>query len=47
MVEPLSVVGERMHPVTGRRVVYVGCRWVEGGVFVPVLDYLTGPVLSP
>ncbi|MEU6990342.1 NUDIX domain-containing protein [Streptomyces sp. NPDC046465] len=29
-VEPLQVIGERVHPVTGRRVVYVACRWVSG-----------------
>ncbi|MEU6673793.1 NUDIX domain-containing protein [Streptomyces sp. NPDC046925] len=30
VVEPLTVVGERLHPVTGRRVVYVVCRWLSG-----------------
>ncbi|MFC8125590.1 NUDIX hydrolase [Streptomyces sp. NPDC057302] len=29
-VEALSVIGERVHPVTGRRVVYVACRWLAG-----------------
>ncbi|MYT69216.1 NUDIX domain-containing protein [Streptomyces sp. SID8367] len=72
VVEPLSVIGERVHPVTARRVVYVACRWlsgaarpasprevaavawvpfvdldryIPGGVFEPVRDYLTGPAL--
>ncbi|MEV8319279.1 NUDIX hydrolase [Streptomyces sp. NPDC059900] len=30
VVEPLAVIGERLHPVTGRRVVYVICRWLSG-----------------
>ncbi|WPO70229.1 NUDIX hydrolase [Streptomyces sp. KN37] len=30
VVEPLSVIGERLHPVTGRRVVYVSCLWLSG-----------------
>ncbi|MGW2081189.1 NUDIX hydrolase [Streptomyces sp. NPDC001939] len=30
VVEPLSVIGERVHPVTGHRVVYVTCRWLSG-----------------
>ncbi|MEY2246654.1 NUDIX hydrolase [Streptomyces sp. BF23-18] len=29
-VEPGSVLGERVHPLTGRRVVYVACRLVSG-----------------
>lgn len=29
-IEPLSVIGERVHPATGRRVVYVACRWLSG-----------------
>ncbi|MER6438391.1 NUDIX domain-containing protein [Streptomyces sp. NPDC001185] len=29
-VEPVSVIGGRVHPETGRRVVYVACRWVSG-----------------
>ncbi|WP_330279214.1 NUDIX hydrolase [Streptomyces sp. NBC_00569] len=30
LVEPLTVIGERLHPVTGLRVVYVGCWWLSG-----------------
>ncbi|MEU6841677.1 NUDIX domain-containing protein [Streptomyces sp. NPDC046716] len=30
VVEPLLVVGERFHPVTSRRVVYVVCHWLSG-----------------
>ncbi|MFB6679234.1 NUDIX hydrolase [Streptomyces sp. NPDC056390] len=30
VVEPLGVIGEREHPVTGRQVVYVACRWMSG-----------------
>ncbi|MFJ9041221.1 NUDIX hydrolase [Streptomyces sp. NPDC102406] len=30
IVEPLSVIGERVHPVTSRRVVYVACLWLSG-----------------
>jgi 8-oxo-dGTP diphosphatase len=30
VVEPLTIIGERLHPVTGRRVVYVACRWLSG-----------------
>ncbi|MEU5540460.1 NUDIX domain-containing protein [Streptomyces sp. NPDC020362] len=30
VVEPLTVIGERLHPVTGRPVVYVACRWLSG-----------------
>lgn len=30
VVEPLRVLGERIHPVTGWRVVYVACRLVSG-----------------
>lgn len=33
VVEPLSVIGERLHPVTGRRVVYVACRWLSGAAW--------------
>ncbi|MGW3160953.1 NUDIX domain-containing protein [Streptomyces sp. NPDC001089] len=29
-VEPVSVIGGRVHPETGRHVVYVACRWVSG-----------------
>ncbi|MET8095440.1 NUDIX domain-containing protein [Streptomyces sp. NPDC005236] len=29
-VTPVSMLGERVHPVTGRRVVYVACRLVSG-----------------
>ncbi|MFI6879860.1 NUDIX hydrolase [Streptomyces sp. NPDC050400] len=29
-VVPAAVIGARVHPVTGRRVVYVACRWVSG-----------------
>lgn len=29
-VEPLRVLGERLHPATGLRVVYVACRLVSG-----------------
>jgi 8-oxo-dGTP diphosphatase len=32
-VEPLVVLGGRMHPVTGRRVVYVACRLLSGGAY--------------
>ncbi|MFI2618099.1 NUDIX hydrolase [Streptomyces sp. NPDC018584] len=30
MVEPVAVIGERLHPVTRRRIVYVACRWLSG-----------------
>jgi ADP-ribose pyrophosphatase YjhB (NUDIX family) len=30
VVEPFTVIGERLHPVTGRRVVYVACLWLSG-----------------
>ncbi|MFE2297938.1 NUDIX hydrolase [Streptomyces sp. NPDC059445] len=30
IVEPLSVLGERVHPVTGWRVAYVACRLLSG-----------------
>ncbi|MCX4671577.1 NUDIX domain-containing protein [Streptomyces sp. NBC_01381] len=30
VAEPLSVIGERLHPTSGRRVVYVACRWLSG-----------------
>ncbi|MGW1950654.1 NUDIX hydrolase [Streptomyces sp. NPDC001940] len=30
VVESLTIIGERLHPVTGRRVVYVACRWLSG-----------------
>lgn len=30
VVEPVSTIGERVHPVTGRHVVYVACRWLSG-----------------
>jgi 8-oxo-dGTP diphosphatase len=29
-VVPAGVIGTRVHPGTGRRVVYVACRWVSG-----------------
>ncbi|MFF8659496.1 NUDIX hydrolase [Streptomyces huasconensis] len=29
-VEPLRVIGERVHPVSGRRITYVVCRWLSG-----------------
>ncbi|QES31274.1 NUDIX hydrolase [Streptomyces venezuelae] len=34
VVEPLAVIGERVHPVTERRVVYVACRWLSGAAGV-------------
>ncbi|MGW7267952.1 NUDIX hydrolase [Streptomyces sp. NPDC054842] len=33
-VEPLSVLGERIHPVTGWQVVYVACRLLSGRAHV-------------
>ncbi|MET9895008.1 NUDIX domain-containing protein [Streptomyces sp. NPDC006465] len=30
MVEPVSLLGERVHPVTGWRVAYVACRLLSG-----------------
>ncbi|MFI9777323.1 NUDIX hydrolase [Streptomyces sp. NPDC051956] len=30
VVESLTIIGERVHPATGRRVVYVACRWMSG-----------------
>lgn len=30
LVEPRLVIGNRLHPATGRRVVYVACRWLSG-----------------
>ncbi|MFG2480972.1 NUDIX hydrolase [Streptomyces fagopyri] len=30
VVEPVSMIGERVHPVTGWRVAYVACRWRSG-----------------
>lgn len=30
VVEPLAVIGERVHPVTGWRLVYVACRLLSG-----------------
>lgn len=30
IVEPLSLLGERVHPATGRQVVYVACRLLSG-----------------
>lgn len=30
VVVPAGVIGTRVHPGTGRRVVYVACRWVSG-----------------
>ncbi|WP_327660464.1 MULTISPECIES: NUDIX domain-containing protein [unclassified Streptomyces] len=30
VVEPLALIGERLHPVTGRRVAYVACLWRSG-----------------
>ena len=29
-VEPLQLLGERVHPATGRRMVYVACRLLSG-----------------
>ena len=33
VVEPLRVLGERIHPVTGWRVVYVACRLLSGTAY--------------
>ncbi|MFH8737179.1 NUDIX hydrolase [Streptomyces sp. NPDC017964] len=30
VVEPRTVIGERLHPVTRRRIVYVACWWLSG-----------------
>ncbi|MET7845446.1 NUDIX domain-containing protein [Streptomyces sp. NPDC005356] len=30
VVEALTVIGERLHPLTGRRVVYAACWWLSG-----------------
>ncbi|MFJ8955158.1 NUDIX hydrolase [Streptomyces sp. NPDC102381] len=30
IVEPLFTIGERVHPMTGRHVVYVACLWLSG-----------------
>jgi 8-oxo-dGTP diphosphatase len=30
VVEPLTVIGERTHPTTSRRIVYVACRLLDG-----------------
>ncbi|MEB8343412.1 NUDIX hydrolase [Streptomyces endophyticus] len=30
MVKPVAVIGERLHPVTRRRIVYVACRSLSG-----------------
>jgi 8-oxo-dGTP diphosphatase len=39
-VEPLSMIGERIHPATGRRMIYVGCAVSGGSATVVDVDEL-------
>lgn len=38
--ESIRVVGERTHPITGRRLVYVECSWIDGDPYVGDPDEL-------
>jgi len=39
-VQPLQLLGERVHPKTGRRMAYVACRIVRGTAYVADQDEL-------
>src|SRR5262249_12869860 len=41
-VSPIEVLGERVHPTTGRHMVYLACRVVSGAPYVADAEELAG-----